>query len=96
VRKEVVMNRDHIYQAFALGFPHGEDAAPSLLARGDFDIAAQMVAVAHRHGIPVVERSELCSMLDGVEVGSSIPETLFEAAAALLVEIGALGRGNRP
>jgi type III secretion system FlhB-like substrate exporter len=54
-----------------------------------------MVAVAQRYGIPVVERSELCSMLDGVEVGSSIPETLFEAAAALLVEIGALGRGSK-
>jgi type III secretion system FlhB-like substrate exporter len=89
------MKRDHIYQAFALGFPHGEDAAPSLMARGEFDIAAQMVAVAQRYGIPVVERSELCSMLDGVEVGSSIPETLFEAAAVLLVEIGALGRGSK-
>jgi type III secretion system FlhB-like substrate exporter len=50
-----------------------------------------MVEVARRYGIPVVEKPEMCSLLDDVEVGTSIPESLFKAAAALLVEIGVLG-----
>jgi flagellar biosynthesis protein len=81
-----------IFDAFALGFPHGETTAPVLTARGEFDIASHMVAVARRHGIPVVEKPEICSLLSEVEVGSSIPESLFKAAAALLVELGVLGR----
>jgi hypothetical protein len=36
----------------------------------------------------------MCGMLEELEVGQSIPESLFEAAAALLVEIGALGKGR--
>jgi type III secretion system FlhB-like substrate exporter len=80
-----------IVQAFALGFPRGQDSPPTVVARGDFDIAAHMVEVARRYGIPVVEKPEMCSLLDDVEVGTSIPESLFKAAAALLVEIGVLG-----
>jgi type III secretion system FlhB-like substrate exporter len=85
------MQASDTMQAFALGFPHGETTAPVVTARGDFDVAAHMVAVARRHGIPVVERPEICSLLSDVEVGCSIPETLFRAAAALLVELGVLG-----
>jgi type III secretion system FlhB-like substrate exporter len=84
------MTHKDIAQAFALGFPSGEGAPPTVVARGDFDIAAHMVEVARRYGIPVVEKPEMCSLLDDVEVGTSIPESLFRAAAALLVEIGGL------
>lgn len=86
------MSRKDLFQAFALGFPHGEDSPPTVVARGEFDTAAFMVSVARRHGIPIVEKPEMCAMLEDVEVGRSIPERLFEAAAALLVEIGVLGQ----
>jgi type III secretion system FlhB-like substrate exporter len=84
------MSNKDLFQAFALGFPDGEDAPPAVVARGEFDMAAFMVSVAKRHGIPIVEKPEMCTMLEGVEVGASIPERLFEAAAALLVELGVL------
>ena len=64
-------------------------------ARGECDLAAHMVAMAKRHGIPVVEKPELCVLLSDVEVGCSIPESLFRAAAALLVELGVLGEKHR-
>lgn len=89
------MSNNDLFQAFALGFPDGEDAPPAVVARGEFDMAAFMVSVAKRHGIPVVEKPEMCSMLEAVEVGESIPERLFEAAAALLVELGVLTSHER-
>lgn len=82
------MSDKGLFQAFALGFPDGEDAPPAVVARGEFDRAAFMVSVARKHGIPVVEKPAMCTMLEGVDVGDSIPERLFEAAAALLVELG--------
>ena len=94
LRKEL-MTKSTIGQAFALGFPHGDTTAPVVTARGEFDTAAHMVAVARRHGIPVVEKPEVCSLLADVEVGSSIPESLFRAAAALLVELGVLGEKRK-
>jgi len=92
---EELMANGTIVDAFALGFPHGETTAPVVTARGEFDIAAHMVAVARRYGIPVVEEPEICSLLSQVEVGCSIPESLFRAAAALLVELGVLGEKGR-
>lgn len=86
------MSQSKVFQAFALGFPRGEGSPPAVMARGEFDAAAFMVSVARKYGIPIVEKPEMCSMLEEVEVGQSIPESLFEAAAALLVEIGALGK----
>lgn len=88
------MSQSDVFQAFALGFPSGDTCPPAVVARGEYDVAAFMVSVARRYGIPVVERPEMCAMLEEVEVGQSVPETLFEAAAALLVEIGALAKRN--
>ena len=83
-----------VFQAFALGFPEGDGSPPSVVARGEFNAAEFMVAVARKYGIPIVEKPEMCGMLEELEVGQSIPESLFEAAAALLVEIGARGKGR--
>lgn len=88
------MSQSKIFQAFALGLPRGESSPPTLVARGEFDAADFMVSVARKYGVPIVERPEMCGMLEEIEVGESIPESLFEAAAALLVEIGVLGRSR--
>lgn len=84
-----------VYQAFALDFPDGESSPPSLAARGEFIIAHFMVLVARKYGIPIVERDEMCGMLEDVQVGQSIPRRLYEAAAAILVEIGAIQRSGQ-
>jgi flagellar biosynthesis protein len=84
-----------VCQAFALDFPHGESSPPSLVARGEFDTAHFMVSVARKYGVPIVEREEMCGMLEDVQVGQSIPRRLYEAAAAILVEIGAIQRSRR-
>jgi type III secretion system FlhB-like substrate exporter len=86
------MTRRDLFQAVALGFPEGDESPPAVVAKGEFDMAAHMVAVATKYGIPVVERPELCEALHDVDIDQSIPQQLFEAAAALLVEIGILHR----
>lgn len=90
------------YRAVALGFSEddGEEGPPILNARGERLVAETIVAIARRNGIPVVERPEFVEALDDVPVDSSIPRRLFEAAAALLAEVGALasvrGASNFP
>ncbi len=84
------MARDATFQAFALGFPDGESSPPAVVARGEYASAEYMVSMARKHGIPVVEKPELCVALEPLPLDESIPQKLFEAAAALLVEIGVL------
>jgi flagellar biosynthesis protein len=80
------------FQAFALGLPSGLEAPPILTARGEYDSADHIVACARRFGVPVVERPEMCVALSELELDAEIPVELFEAAAALLAEIGAIAR----
>jgi flagellar biosynthesis protein len=78
------------FQAFALDLPKGPESPPVLSARGEYDLANYIVACARKHGVPVIEKPEMCSALEDVEVDSEIPVELFEAAAAILAEVGAL------
>jgi len=77
-------------EAVGLGFDYGQEGPPSVTAIGELDLAAQMVALAKRYGIPVVEKPALCSSLTTVPLDQPIPAELFEAAAAVLHEVGAL------
>ena len=83
------------FQAFALDLPQGASAPPVLSARGEYDLANHIVDVARRYGIPVVEKPEMCEALNEVELDAEIPVELFEAAAAVLAEIGALAPSER-
>jgi type III secretion system FlhB-like substrate exporter len=84
------MSHRRYFQAFALELPKGTEAPPVLSARGEYDLANHIVACAKKHGIPIVERPEVCSMLENLELDQEIPQELFEAAAAILAEVGAL------
>jgi flagellar biosynthesis protein len=86
------MSNSSYFQAFALGLPKGEESPPALVARGEYDLAAYIVACARRFGIPVVERTEMCEVLAEVEIDQEIPVELFQIAAAILAEVGAFGR----
>lgn len=78
------------FQAFALDLPKGPESPPVLSARGEYDLAGHIVACAKKYGIPIVERPDLCSALEDLELDAEIPVELFEAAAAILAEVGAL------
>jgi flagellar biosynthesis protein len=84
-------NQGAYFQAFALGLPDGVDGPPALTARGEYALADEMVRLARRFGVPVVEREDIAQSLAPLQVDEQIPAELFEAAAALLAEVGALG-----
>ena len=84
--------RVRYFQAFALALPNEQDDPPVLAARGEYALADEMVRIARRVGVPVVEEIELCEALSPLQVEQSIPLELFEAAAALFAEVGALSR----
>lgn len=83
------MNKRY-FQAFALDLPNGAESPPILAARGEYSLADHIVACARKHGIPIVEKPEMCAALEDIELDTEIPVELFEAAAAILAEVGAL------
>jgi len=70
--------------ASAIGYSR-EDPAPTLLASGRGREAEQIVAVAQKAGVAVVEDAALAGLLDtSAKPGDFIPPWCWEAAAKIL------------
>jgi type III secretion system FlhB-like substrate exporter len=70
--------------ASAIGYKTG-DHAPSFLASGRGREADQIIAVAQKAGVAVVEDAALAALLDtGAKPGDFIPPWCWEAAAKIL------------
>ena len=82
--------------ASAVGYSHGDFAdnpAPVLLASGRDREAEQIIAVAQKAGVAVVEDSSLAALLDtGAKAGDIIPPWCWEAAAKILAFVIKEGR----
>jgi type III secretion protein U len=87
----LVVNPTHL--AVALSHRPGSDAAPVVAAKGSGREAARLRARARRAGVPVIRDPALArSLWRLAEVGEPIPEELYQAAAAVLVQVHRLGR----
>jgi type III secretion protein U len=85
----LVVNPTHL--AVALAHRRGSDEPPRVLAKGAGRAARRLRVEARRAGVPLVREPALArSLFRLAEVGDSIPEELFEAAAAVLVRVHGL------
>ena len=70
--------------AVALKYDRVGDRLPCVTAKGRGAIAAQIVAMAEKHGVPVRRDGELAQMLAALDVGQAIPTVAFAAVAEIL------------
>lgn len=80
----IVINPTHLACALRYGEDSGDDAAPTLVAKGHGALAARMIEAARLHGIPVIRDVPVARALYDLEVGIEIPEALYEAVAEVL------------
>jgi flagellar biosynthesis protein FlhB len=79
----VVANPTHY--AIALKYRHGEDAAPTVLAKGQDLIALKIREIAEQNNVPVVEDKMLArSMYDVAQVDRVIPQEFFRPVAEII------------
>ena len=81
--------------AVALGYQPGRERAPEILARGGGLLAERILEAAREHGVPVHEDADLAEVLARLDVGSEVPEELYEAVAQLLAFIYRMNSGFR-
>lgn len=82
----VVTNPTHL--AVALRYRREEMPAPTVIAKGAGYVAERIRAIAREHHVPVVEnRAVARSLYQTVELGATIPETLYKAVAEILAYV---------
>ena len=88
----VVTNPTHL--AIALKYDGQTMLAPTVVAKGKGVVAAQIVKVARRHRVPVVENRPLAHALIRLDIGAQIPPTLYQAVAEVLAFVYRLRRAR--
>ena len=73
-------------KAVALKYIEGTEA-PVILAKGQGRIADLMLDQAEKSGIPVAEDKVLVDMLGLSDVGSTVPENIWQALAVIFAYI---------
>jgi len=59
-------------------------SAPIISATGKGDIAEEIIGIANEHGIPLCDNEELINLLITLELGESIPESLYISIAYII------------
>lgn len=69
-------------QAIALSYDGV--SAPSLTAKGDDELAEQILAIAREYEVPIYENAALVKLLARLELGDAIPEPLYRTIAEII------------
>jgi flagellar biosynthesis protein FlhB len=85
VRKASVVIVNPVHIACALKYDEAEgDDAPIVVASGHGELAKRIIEAAHQYGVPVLRDIPVARALIELEVGTEIPEALYEAVAEIL------------
>ncbi len=72
-------------KAVALNYDDKKDAAPIIVASGMGYLAEKIIEVARENSIPVYEDNSLATMLSQLEMGTPIPEELYQAIVEIYI-----------
>jgi len=89
---EVIITNPTRY-AVALRYDEAEMSAPVVVAKGARLVAQRIREIGEEHHVPIVERPPLARTLyRSVEVGDTVPESLFRAVAEVLAYVYQIDR----
>lgn len=69
--------------------------APQVTAKGQGDVARQILELARQHNIPLQDDPELAAILAQIPLGDEIPESLYKLIAEV-ISFAYLVSGKRP
>ncbi len=74
-------------KAVALKYNAEQDLAPVVIASGYGEVAENIIDIAEQRGIPVYRDDSAASMLCMLDVGTTIPQEMYQLVAAIYVQI---------
>ena len=68
----------------AVALEYDGESAPRVTAKGEGEIAQQIIDLAREHGVPLQENPELVRLLRRIPLGDEIPEALYYTVAEVI------------
>ncbi len=69
---------------FAIALEYDGEQAPVVTAKGHHDTAEEILKIAEQENIPIYEDRELSALLDQLDLGDHIPQSLYVVIAEVL------------
>ncbi len=76
------LTKDDITKAVALYYDGNN--SPVITAKGENDVAQEIIEIANHHDVPLCDNALLVELLCQLELGDNIPEHLYKAIAHIL------------
>ena len=70
--------------AISLKYSGGSNHAPKVTTKGQGWVAEKIIAMAEQQNIPIRKDKDLVALLEKIDVGREIPESLYKLVAELL------------
>lgn len=78
------MSQDKDDKELAVALYYDQENAPRVTAKGEGELAEQILALAEEHGVPLEKDPELAAMLAQIPLGDEIPESLYRVVAEVI------------
>lgn len=82
--RETVTNSENTPVNKAIALVYDEERPPQIVAKGEGDIASEIIRIAHAHGVPLYENADLIDALAHLELGDEVPEVLYRIVAEVI------------
>lgn len=83
------------YSNTAIAVEYGKEQAPTVVAKARGDDVSMMIQEARNANIPIMQNPYLVKLLEGVDIGEEVPESLYTSLAIILSWVFWL-RGDKP
>ncbi len=88
------MPKKNIKKAVALTYDKQKDDAPRVVAKGQGQVAENIIELAKKHDIPIKDDPDLIEVLSSLEINEAIPSEIYVAVAELLAFVYSANAGN--
>ena len=88
------MPKKNIKKAVALTYDKQKDDAPRVVAKGQGQVAKNIIELAKKHDIPIKDDPDLIEVLSSLEINEDIPSEIYVAVAELLAFVYSANSGN--
>jgi len=82
-------------KSVALKYDKDKDSAPKIVAKGKGILSEKIKDIARSSGVHIAKDKHLAEELYRMNIGSDIPEELYEAVAKILIFVYNLGSSDR-
>lgn len=88
------MPKKNIKKAIALKYDKQKDDAPRVVAKGQGQVAENIIELAKKHDIPIKDDPDLIEVLSSLEINEEIPSEIYVAVAELLAFVYSANAGK--